>query len=83
MNDTPHHESVDIARLKRGAGVLLVLFWAVHLVIMLVRAELNDAAGEESFAESFMRRSGFALFGAFLGYGLYRALRPLRRRPFT
>ena len=83
MNDTPHqNETVASARLERGAGVLLVLFWAVHLVIMLVRAELNDEARHASFLDSFIRRSSFALFGAFLGYLLYRCLRTLRRREF-
>ena len=61
--------------------MLLVAFWAVHLVIMLVRAELNDH-GRESFMESFVRRSAFAVLGAVLGYALYRVLRLLRRRDF-
>jgi two-component sensor histidine kinase len=83
LNDTPHqNETVASARLERGAGVLLVLFWAVHLVIMLVRAELNDEARHGGFLDSFVRRSSFALFGAFLGYLLYRCLRTLRRREF-
>ena len=83
MTDTPHHnESVASARLERGARVLLVLFWALHLVIMLVRAELNDVADRVSFADSFVRRSSFALFGALLGYMLYRCLRMLRGRDF-
>jgi two-component system LytT family sensor kinase len=75
-------ESVSTDRLERGAGVLLVIFWAVHLGIMLVRAELNDEAGEVGFVASFLRRSSFALFGAFLGYVLYRCLRKLRHRDF-
>ena len=84
MNETPHHaDSIETARLERGAGVLLVLFWAVHLVIMLVRAELNNEAGHAGFIASFVRRSSFALFGAFLGYLLYRGLRTLRRREFS
>ena len=83
MNDTPHqNETVASARLERGAGVLLVLFWAVHLITMLVRAELNDEARHGGFLDSFVRRSSFALFGAFLGYLLYRCLRTLRRRQF-
>ena len=83
MNDTPHQgETVASARLERGAAVLLVLFWAVHLAIMLVRAELHDEARHASFLDSFVRRSSFALFGAFLGYLLYRCLRTLRRREF-
>ena len=84
MENRPHHaEPVAAARLERGAGVLLVLFWAVHLGIMLVRAELNDEAGHDNFFQSLLRRSSFALFGAFLGYVLYRCLRLLRRREFV
>src|SRR5687767_8511332 len=49
---------------------------------MLVRAELNDEARHGGFLDSFVRRSSFALFGAFLGYLLYRCLRALRRREF-
>ena len=83
MNDKSHQdETLASARLERGAGVLLVLFWAVHLVIMLVRAELNDEARQVDFLDSFVRRSTFALFGAFLGYLLYRGLRTLRGREF-
>jgi two-component sensor histidine kinase len=83
LTDTPdQNESVASARLERGAGVLLVLFWAVHLVIMLVRAELNDEARHVGFLDSLTRRSLFAMFGAFLGYLLYRCLRMLRRREF-
>ena len=62
--------------------MLLVLFWVVHLVIMLVRAELSDEARQVGFLDSFVRRSSFALFGAFLGYLLYRCLRTLRYREF-
>lgn len=83
MTTTSHHDDVDAtARLKRGATVLLILFWTVHLVIMLVRAELNHTPGRETFLESFIRRTSFALLGAALGYGLYRVLRLLRRRNF-
>lgn len=83
MDKRPHHaETVATGSLERGAGVLLVLFWAVHLGIMLVRAELNDEAGQVGFLASLLRRSSFALFGAFLGYLLYRCLRTLRRREF-
>lgn len=63
--------------------MLLTVFWAVHLGIMLVRAELNDEAQEVSFLASFLRRFSFALFGAFLGYVLYRCLRMFRQREFS
>lgn len=75
-------EPIAPLRLRRGALVLLIVFWAVHLVVMLVRAELNDPTGQQPFAESFARRFPFALFGAILGYGLYRALRALRWQEF-
>ena len=86
MDSTPHLTASDAsARLKRGAGVLMVAFWTVHLAIMLLRAELNDAKGQRGFGdllESVQIRTGFALFGAFLCYLLYRCLRLLRRRAF-
>ena len=86
MNSTSHLTASDAsARLKRGAGVLMVAFWTVHLVIMLVRAELNVRTGQRSvddLLESVQLRVGFALFGAFLCYILYRCLRLLRRRAF-
>jgi two-component sensor histidine kinase len=86
LDSTPHLAAPDAsARLKRGAGVLMVAFWTVHLVIMLVRAELNVRTGQRSIGdllESVQLRVGFALFGAFLCYLLYRCLRLLRRRAF-
>jgi hypothetical protein len=82
LDDQHHSKTLASIRLERGAGVLLVLFWVVHLGIMLVRAELNDDGRRSSFFESFLLRSSFALFGAFLGYLLYRCLRTLRSREF-
>jgi hypothetical protein len=83
LNDRPPQaESFASARLERGAGVLLVIFWAVHLGIMLVRAELSDHARDASFLHSLLKRASFALFGAALGYVLYRCLRTLRSRDF-
>jgi two-component system, LytTR family, sensor kinase len=84
VTGTLHQDEHDATqRLKRGATVLLVAFWAVHLVIMLIRAELNHDPGRETFLDSFIRRGSFALFGAMLGYALYRVLRLLRRRDFV
>jgi hypothetical protein len=41
LDKTSHHaENVSTDRLERGAAVLLVLFWAVHLGIMLVRYDV-------------------------------------------
>lgn len=86
MDSTPHIDAADAsARLKRGAGVLMIGFWTVHLVIMLVRAELNVRRGLRSIGdllESVQLRVGFALFGALLCYVLYRCLRTLRQRAF-
>jgi signal transduction histidine kinase len=86
VDSTAHRDASDAsARLKRGAGVLIAVFWAVHLATMLLRAELTALGSERGLGdvlESFQRRAGFALFGAFLGYLLYRALRLLRRREF-
>jgi two-component system, LytTR family, sensor kinase len=83
MTDTLHHTAPDAtARLTRGATVLLIAFWVVHLAIMLIRAELNHDPARESFLNSFVRRGGFAVFGAMLGYVLYRVLRLLRQRDF-
>jgi hypothetical protein len=84
LTDTPPQaDSQASGRLERGAGVLLVIFWAVHLVIMLVRAELSEQARDASFLDSLVKRSSFAMFGAFLGYVLYRCLRALRSREFS
>lgn len=63
----------------------MVAFWTVHLFIMLVRAELNVRTGRrgiDDLLDSVQLRTGFALFGAFLCYLLYRCLRPLRRSAF-
>ena len=86
MSSAPHLAPSDAsARLKRGVGVLMVAFWTVHLFIMLVRAELNVRTGQRSIGDlvdSIQLRAGFALFGAFLCYLLYRCLRLLQRRAF-
>jgi LytS/YehU family sensor histidine kinase len=86
LDSTPHiAASPDPARLKRGAGVLIAVFWIVHLAFMLLRAELRDLSSERDFQEqleSFQRRGGFALFGSLVSYILYRCLRLLRQRPF-
>jgi signal transduction histidine kinase len=86
LDSTPHIAvSPDPARLKRGAGVLIAVFWVVHLAFMLLRAELRDLSSERDFQaqlESLQRRGGFALFGSLVSYILYRFLRLLRQRPF-
>ena len=73
-------------RLKRGAGVLIAVFWTVHFVIQWLRNELYNITGERSLEDQLegdVRRVVFALLGVLLGYLLYRCLRPLRLRDFT
>ena len=83
MNSTPHHaEPAAPPRLKRGAGVLIAAFWTTHFTIQLVRAQIDPRMSERDFIEGTVYRVLFALFGAFLGYVLYRCLRPLRLREF-
>jgi two-component system, LytTR family, sensor kinase len=69
-------------RLKRGAGVLIAVFWAVHFSMMWVRAQINVVPGERGLLEGTLHRVAFALFGAVVSYILYRCLRPLRLREF-
>jgi hypothetical protein len=74
---------VASARLKRGAGVLLVVFWAIHFSVMWLRSQIDSVTGEWEFdGEGTLRRFLFALFGAFLGYLLYLCLRLVRQRGF-
>ncbi len=70
------------ARLKRGAAMLIAVFWSVHFTIMWVRAQIVDVAGERDFVEGTVHRIVFALFGVLVSYALYRCLRPLRLREF-
>ncbi|HEX8643992.1 MAG TPA: histidine kinase [Allosphingosinicella sp.] len=84
MDITPlHAESAAPARLKRGAGILIAAFWATHFTIMWLRAHIDDLAGGPDLIEGTVRRVGFALFGVFVSYVLYRCLRPLRLREFA
>ncbi len=82
MNSTqPHAGSDDAARLDRGTVILIIVFWAVHFVIMWFRyLSLGGSPGH--LLEGTLHRVAFALFGATLSYVLYRCLRPLRMRDF-
>ena len=82
LDSSPIHDSDASARLKKGAGVLIALFWLAHFGIMAFRAEIYDGSGVSGFLEGLQRRVPFALFGAFVSYVLYRCLRPLRQRRF-
>jgi two-component system LytT family sensor kinase len=70
------------ARLKRGAGILIAVFWSVHFTIMWVRAQIDDVPGERGFVEGTVHRILFAMLGVIVSYVLYRCLRPLRLREF-
>jgi two-component system, LytTR family, sensor kinase len=76
-----HSRSAAPARLKRGAGVLIAVFWAVHFITMWLRAHIGGVL-EHGMVEGTVRRIVFALIGAFLLYVLYRCLRTLRLREF-
>jgi signal transduction histidine kinase len=82
LDSTPYHAGhAAPARLKRGAGVLIAVFWSAHFSIMWVRARIGDTEGD--LFDGTLRRVALALFGAFLSYVLYRCLRPLRLRGFA
>jgi two-component system, LytTR family, sensor kinase len=49
---------------------------------MWLRAQIADFPTDQDLLEGTLRRVVFALFGAFLGYILYRCLRQLRLRGF-
>ena len=84
MDSTPHHAgSAAPARLRRGAGVLIAVFWSAHFLIMWMRAQIDELTRERDMLEGTLYRVAFALFGAFLSYLLYRCLRPLRLRGFA
>jgi len=83
--DKAEHQgpSVTPARLKSGTWVLIALFWAVHLGVMLVRAELQGRLSDMGLVDGTVRRFLVGLFGAALCWVIYRCLRPLRRHRFA
>jgi hypothetical protein len=84
LNGTAHLDgSAATIRLRRGAGLLIAAFWAVHFSIMWLRAQIDGVPGGRDLLEGTVRRVAFALFGALLSYLLYRCLRPLRLRQFA
>jgi hypothetical protein len=83
LDSTPHHAgSAAPPRLKKGAGILIAVFWTVHFSIQWLRASIDPRMSGRDQLEGTVYRLLFALFGAFLGYLLYRALRTLRLREF-
>ena len=78
-----HAGSAAPARLRRGAGLLIAVFWSAHFLIMWMRAQIDGITRERDVIEGTLYRVAFALFGAFLSYLLYRCLRPLRLRGFA
>ncbi|HYJ30595.1 MAG TPA: histidine kinase [Allosphingosinicella sp.] len=85
MDNSAHFDrSSAAARLRRGAGIMIAVFWTVHFVTMMLRAELNDLAGDRELnLDGVVRRIIFAMLGALLSYIVYRCLRPLRLRGFS
>jgi two-component sensor histidine kinase len=84
LNSKPHQAgSTAPARLRKGAGVLIAVFWTTHFTIMWLRAHLDDLPGGPHLIEGTRRRVVFALLGVIVSYILYRCLRPLRLRDFT
>jgi two-component system, LytTR family, sensor kinase len=84
LDSTAHFDrSSASARLRRGAGIMIAVFWTFHFVTMMLRAELNDLAGDRELnLDGVVRRIVFAMFGALLSYIVYRCLKPLRLREF-
>lgn len=84
MNYTTQIPGDDVPeRLKRGAGVLIAVFWAVHFVVFMIRAEMGGRLAERGLLDGTLRRLLFGVFGAALCYVIYRFLRSLRRHRFA
>jgi two-component system, LytTR family, sensor kinase len=77
-----HSGSDAPTRLKRGAGLLIAVFWAVHFTTMWLRAHFSGLLDERGLFEGTVNRIVFALLGALVSYALYRCLRPIRLREF-
>jgi len=83
LDSTPHRaEAAAPPRLRKGAGILIAVFWTVHFSVQLLRALIDPRMSGRDPIEGTAYRLLFALFGAFLGYLLYRCLRSLRLREF-
>ncbi len=82
--DSKQHQAGSAAppRLKKGAGILIAVFWTVHFTLQVLRAQIDPRMSGRDQLEGTAYRLAFALFGAFLGYLLYRCLRTVRLREF-
>ena len=79
MKRAAHDRQMIPHRLKVGTGILIAVFWAVHLTMLTLRTAMR---GDGDQWEIGFSRLSMALFGAVLCYGIYRCLRPLRQRSF-
>jgi LytS/YehU family sensor histidine kinase len=61
---------------------LIAVFWTAHFSLQVLRALIDPRMSGRDPIEGIAYRLLFALFGAFLGYLLYRCLRRLRLREF-
>ncbi len=61
---------------------MIAVFWTAHFSLQVLRAQIDPRMSGRDQLEGTAYRLAFALFGAFLGYVLYRCLRTLRLREF-
>ena len=84
MDSMPHRAGAETPlRLKRGAGILIAVFWAAHFIVFMIRAELSGRLADRGLVDGSLRRFLFGVFGAALCYVIYRCLRPLRHHRFA
>ena len=62
---------------------MIAVFWAVHFVVFMIRAELGGRLADRGLVDGSVRRFLFGLFGAALCYVIYRCLLALRQQRFA